>query len=105
MSREAEEIAADGLDIDWDLGGGLDGIGVEPDVGVLGDLSYFLDRLDDSSLIVVHHNADKAGVRSESAADLFGINAAAGGDRQEADVDAARGETLGGVEDGVVLYR
>jgi len=103
VSGDAEQMAADGLDVDGDLSGSLHRVGVEGDLGFGGDFSDGFDGLDDAGFVVGHHDADELCVGLEGAVNIEGIDDAGGGNGKEGDVDAAVPGLVGGVEDGVVL--
>ena len=100
---DAEQMAADGLDVDRNFAGGLDGVGVKRDFGFGGDFADLLDGLNDAGFVVGHHDADEFRVRLERAVNVEGIDDAAGGDGQERDLDAALLRLVGGVQNSVVL--
>ena len=80
---DAEQMAADGLDVDGNFAGGLDGVRVEGDFGFGGDFADLLDGLNDAGFVVGHHDADELRVRLERAVNIEGIDDAAGGDGQD----------------------
>ncbi len=54
-----------GAEIERELAGGLDGVGVEESAGGVGDGGEFGDGLDDAGLVVREHDADEFGVGTE----------------------------------------
>ncbi len=53
--------------------GGLDGVGVEVDVGLGGDAADFGERLDDAEFVVGVHDGDQDGFGAEGAAEVVEI--------------------------------
>ena len=92
-------------EVEGELGGGLNGVGMEEDGGVvgLGETGKLADGLDGSGLVVGEHDGDELCVGAEGGFEGVGIDEAVGGGREVGDVEAATVEGLGGVEDGVVL--
>ena len=103
VAGEAEQMAADGLDVDGDFAGGLNRVRVETNSGFGGDFADLLDGLDDARFVVGHHDADEFGVRLERAVDVEGVNDSEGRNGEDGDVDAALAGLLRGVQDGGVL--
>ena len=91
--------------VDRELGGGLYGVGVEEDGGVvgLGDPSEFADGLDGAGLVVGEHDGDKLGVGTEGGFEAFGVDDAVAIGSEIGDGGTAAMEGLSGVEDRVVL--
>ena len=103
VAGDREQVAADPGHVDGKLSGGLDGVGMEVDVGLGGDAAYFFDRLDGSRFVVGEHDADELGVAAKGAAKVVGIDDAVASHGKEGDLDAAVSQPFCGVEDGVVL--
>ncbi len=107
VGGEAEEIDAEGEDIDGDLADGLNGVGVDEGAGGMGEAGELGDGLEDAGLVVGEHEADEclmgAGVWGEGARERLGRDAAGGGDGKEGEVDAVVLKGFGRVKDGVVL--
>ena len=103
VAGDGEQITADLLDVDRELSGCLNGISVEVNVGLGGDLADLFDRLDCSGLVVGHHEGDELGVGPEGAADVGGIDDAVAAYRKKCHLDATLCQALGGVENGVVF--
>ena len=110
---EGEEVdvfeGAFGGEVERELAGDLDGVGVEEGSGFVGDGGQFLDGLDDAGLVVGVHDGDEFGVGPEGGFEGRGFDEAFGGAGEEGDLNWAEGsdsgfvEGFGGVEDGVVL--
>ncbi len=92
-------------EVDGELGGGLNGVGVEEDGGVvgLGDAGEFADGLDGAGLVVGEHDGDQFGVGPEGGLEGFGVDDAVAPGSEVGDGGAAAVEGLRGVEDRVVL--
>ena len=69
VAGDGEEIDvlewAVGAEVDRDLAGGLDGVGVEEGSGGMGDGGECGDGLDDAGLVVREHDADEFGVGAD----------------------------------------
>ena len=100
---DAEEMAADRLDVDGNLARGLHGVSVKRDFGFGGDFADLLDGLNDAGFIVGHHDADEFCVRLERAVNVERIDNATPGDGEVGDIDAPLLRLLGGVQNSVVL--
>lgn len=61
VTRHAEHIRAEILDIDLDLSDRLDGIGVEQGSLLMSNGTQFLDGKDRSDLVVSHHDGNEDG--------------------------------------------
>ena len=83
-------------EVDGELAGGLDRVGVEEDRGVvgLGDAGQFADGLDGSGLVVGEHDRNQLGVGTESRFEGFGVDDAVAGGREIGDLGAAAAEGL-----------
>jgi hypothetical protein len=100
---EREQIDAERLDVDWDLSGRLDGVGVEhraPSLDERGDLA---DGLHGAYLVVGVHDRDEGRVVRERRP--YGLQAhdAALVDRHDRDPPRLLAEGLDGVQHGLVL--
>ena len=82
MSGDGKGIAADLRHVDRDFAGGLHRVSVKTNARLRLRFSDLLDRLQDSGLIVRHHDRDQLGVRPQSAAHIGGIDQAAAIHRQ-----------------------
>src|SRR5260370_10265260 len=69
-----EEINSQSVDVDRDFPRGLYGVGVEVDVGFLGDAADFFDRLDGAELVVGVHDGGQKGFRPDGAGQILEIN-------------------------------
>ncbi len=69
MAGDGEEVdvleRAVGAEVEGELAGGLDGVGVEESAGGVGDGGEFGDGLDDAGLVVREHDADELGVGAD----------------------------------------
>jgi hypothetical protein len=92
-----------GAEIERELAGGLDGVGVEECSGSVGDGCEFSDRLNDAGLVVREHDADEFCVGADGGFECGGFDNALRSGLEEGDFDFVFRERLGGVEDGVVL--
>lgn len=112
--RGVHLVAGDGEDVDvlersgeveWELGGGLYGVGVNEDSGIvgLGDAGELADGLDGSGLVVGEHDGDEFGVRTKRGFEGVGVDEAGARGSEVGDVDVAAAQGLSGIEDGVVL--
>ncbi len=110
----ADLVAADGhggeaavAEVDVELSEGLDGVGVQRDLGLTGDGGQFADRHDGADLVVGPHDGgqgDVVGVAPDGFAEGVGVHAPVAVDGQVVDLGAlVLGEPVHGVEDGVVL--
>ena len=106
---EAEQVDIQGLDVEWELAGRLDGVGVEGDAAVqggaspadgLGDLG---DGLQGAHLVVGEHDVDERGVRVHGVDDGAGADRAFGVDGNVGDLEAEALQIIAGVQGGVML--
>src|ERR1700722_4939407 len=63
MSGEGKQIDLQGVYVDGQFAGGLDGVGMEINVGFSGDTADFFERLHGAEFIVGVHHGDEVGVR------------------------------------------
>ena len=107
VAGEGEEVNvfewAFGAEIERELAGGLDGVGVEESAGGVGDGGEFGDGLGDAGLVVREHDADEPGVGADGCLQGGGLDDALWRALEEGDIYFVLCEGLGGVEDGVVL--
>ncbi len=66
-------------EVEWELAGCLDGVGVEESAGGVGDGGEFGDGLDDAGLVVREHDADEFGVGADRGLQGCGFDDAFGG--------------------------
>ena len=103
MAGEREQIELQGFDVDGNFSDGLDGVGVEVDVGFGGDFPDISKRLDGAKLVVGVHHADENGFGAKGMAEFVEVDEAFAVDGEIGDRDALRFEGLAGIEDGFVL--
>ena len=77
-----------GAEVEGELAGDLDGVGVEEGSGGVGDGGEFGDGLDDAGLVVGVHDADEFCVGAEGGLEGGGLDEAFGGGGEEGDFDA-----------------
>ena len=106
VGGEGEEVYAECVDVNAEVGDGLDGVGVDEGAGVFGAdlLGDGGDVVECADLVVGVHDGDEDGVWSDGGGDIGGVDAAVGGGGDEGDVgEGVALELLDGVEDGVVF--
>ena len=108
VAGEGEEVdvleRAFGGEVEGELAGGLDGVGVEESAGCVGDGGEFGDGLDDAGLVVGVHDADEFGVGAEGGFRAAGSMRPCGVQgRKVTSTVVLFARDFGGVEDGVVL--
>ena len=106
VGGEGEEVYAECVDVNAEVGDGLDGVGVDEGAGVFGAdlLGDGGDVVECADLVVGVHDGDKDGVVSDGGGDVGGVDAPVGGGGDEGDVgESVALELFDGVEDGVVL--
>src|SRR5260370_14934719 len=103
VSGNGAEINSQSVDVDRDFPRGLYGVGVEVDVGFLGDAADFFERLDGAELVVGVHDGDQNGFRPDGAAQILEINLSFAISRQIGDASACFFECLAGVENSFVF--
>lgn len=98
---------AGGGEVDGDLAEGLDGVGVQRDAELRGDVGEFADRQDRADLVVGPHDrgqGDVVGVTGDRRAQGVGVDPAVRVDGEVLDGGAlVFAEPVDGVEDGVVF--
>ena len=91
VAGEGEEVDvlewAFGAEVEGELAGDLDGVGVEEGSGVVGDGGEFGDGLDDAGLVVRVHDADEFGVGADGGFEGGGLDEAFGCGGEEGDFD------------------
>ncbi len=106
VGGEGEEVYAERVDVDAEVGDGLDCVGVDEGAGVC-----FADLLGDGGdvvecayFVVGVHDGDEDGFWSDGGGDIGGVDAAVGAGGDEGEVgEAVALELVDGVEDGVVF--
>ena len=77
VTRNRKGVATDSDHIDRDFTRRLHRVSVKVNARLGCDFSHLFDRLQDSSLIVRHHDRDQLGVRAQGAANIGRIHQAA----------------------------
>ena len=105
VAGEGEEVDVLELagEVEGELAGGLDGVGVEEGAVGFGEAGELADGLDDAGFVVREHDADEAGVGLQGEVEVVGGDEAVAVGLEVGDVDAATLEGFGGMEHGVVF--
>src|SRR6266853_660731 len=99
MSGNREQIHAERVDVDGNFTCGLHSVGVEINVGFLGDAADFLEWLDGAELVVGVHDGDENGFGPDGSAKVAEINLTVGASCKVSEANAALFERLASVED------
>ncbi len=105
MGRDGQEVDPELAGVDVDLAEGLDGVGVDGDVALVGDPDDLGDRLNGADLVVGVHDRDEPRLRGQGRAEMVEADRAEGVDGQIGDLDASLLQGLGRLDDGRVLDR
>jgi len=70
------------VDVDKNFPSGLNGVGVEVEVGFCGDVANFFEWLDGAEFVVGVHDGDEHGFLANGAAQIFYVNLSFSVDRQ-----------------------
>ena len=105
VAGKREQIELELIHIHGNFSGGLHGIGMEVDVGVLGDAADFFERLDGAELVVGVHDGDERGFVTNGTAQIFEVDQAILVDVKISYVYALLFESLAGVEDGFMFHK
>jgi hypothetical protein len=106
VGGEGEEVDVEAVDVEAEVGDGLDGVGVDEGAGVFGAnlLGDGGDVVECADFVVGVHDGDEDGVVRDGGGDIGGVDAAVGGGGDEGDGgEAVALELLDGIEDGVVF--
>src|ERR1700734_2283227 len=103
VSGDRKQIACDTLYIDRHLPCRLYGVSVKIDIGFGCDFAKHLDRLQHAGLVVRHHDRDELCVRTQSAANVVGINQPAAIDGNVSEFASHRFQMLARVQDGMMF--
>ena len=98
-----QQIELQALEVDGNFSGGLDGIGVEVDVGFGGNVADFGEGLNHAELIVGLHHGDENGLGAKSMAKIAEIDETITIDGKIRDGDTLCFECLASIEDGFML--
>jgi hypothetical protein len=100
---EAEQVDAQVVDVEREVGAGLDGIGVEEDAAPPADGADLGDRLDGADLVVGVHDRDKGRVLVDRRVDLLRVDPAVSVNRHDRDLEAGALQDGAGVQHRFVL--
>ncbi len=103
MGGDGKKIDAESFYVEGNFSGGLDGVGVEIDVALCGELSNLCERLHGAEFVVGVHDGDKRGVGTQRFFDLIDSDDAVGIYGEIGDGDAVFFKRLAGVKDGFVF--
>ena len=103
VAGDREQVAADFVDVDWNLSRRLNSIGMKIHVDFRRNLSDLCHGLHNASLIICEHDRDQLGIRSDRAPHVVGIHHPAAIHRNVGDLAAFRCQMLAGVQDGMML--
>ena len=98
-----KQVDAESVHVERNFSGGLDGVGVKPNVGFFRDAADFFERLERADFIVGVHDRDQDSFRAQRIFYRGGVDDACPIYWEKCDVDSALGERLTWIQRGAVL--